>query len=135
MTYELIQYLWDTRDKQLIWHKSKPKKRENKLVTISDASYGNQLYYRPQIGNIILLNRKVIGGKSTKASLTCTSTTESEIHAVSEAIPLLNNLSYLVQELDKKPIIKGLFTDSRSTSVLLYLKMKRNLETDSSVLT
>ena len=60
-------------------------------------------------------NGKVIGGKSTKASLTCTSTTEAEIHAVSEAIPLLNNLSHLVQELNKKPIIKGLLTDSRST--------------------
>ena len=122
MTYELIQYLWDTRDKQLIWHKSKQAKRENKLVTISDASYGNQPYYRSQIGNIVLLNGKVIGGKSTKASLTCTSTTEAEIHAVSEAIPLLNNLSYLVQELNKKPIIKGLFTDSRSTISIIISK-------------
>ncbi|EHN01165.1 YPR137C-B-like protein, partial [Saccharomyces cerevisiae x Saccharomyces kudriavzevii VIN7] len=40
---------------------------------------------------------------------------KAEIHAVSEAIPLLNNLSHLVQELNKKPIIKGLLTDSRST--------------------
>ena len=115
MTYELIQFMWDTRDKQLIWHKNKPTKPDNKLVAISDASYGNQPYYKSQIGNIFLLNGKVIGGKSTKASLTCTSTTEAEIHAVSEAIPLLNNLSHLVQELNKKPIIKGLLTDSRST--------------------
>ncbi|KAJ1050079.1 hypothetical protein FZC27_7947g3704 [Saccharomyces cerevisiae] len=42
MTYELIQFIWNTRDKQLIWHKSKPVKPTNKLVVISDASYGNQ---------------------------------------------------------------------------------------------
>ncbi|EDN59387.1 hypothetical protein SCY_3861 [Saccharomyces cerevisiae YJM789] len=115
MTYELIQFIWNTRDKQLIWHKSKPVKPTNKLVVISDASYGNQPYYKSQIGNIYLLNGKVIGGKSTKASLTCTSTTEAEIHAISESVPLLNNLSYLIQELDKKPITKGLLTDSKST--------------------
>ncbi|MCG4591699.1 hypothetical protein L0P23_21005, partial [Eubacterium callanderi] len=38
-----------------------------------------------------------------------------EIHAISESVPLLNNLSHLVQELNKKPITKGLLTDSRST--------------------
>ncbi|KAF4002600.1 Reverse transcriptase/ribonuclease H [Saccharomyces cerevisiae] len=115
MTYELIQFMWDTRDKQLIWHKNKPTEPDNKLVAISDASYGNQPYYKSQIGNIYLLNGKVIGGKSTKASLTCTSTTEAEIHAISESVPLLNNLSHLVQELNKKPITKGLLTDSKST--------------------
>lgn len=122
MTYELIQFIWDTRDRQLIWYKNRSSKPENKLVVISDASYGNQPYYKSQIGNIFLLNGKVIGGKSTKASLTCTSTTEAEIHAVSEAVPLLNNLSYLVQELDKKPIIKCLLTDSRSTISIVTSK-------------
>ena len=92
-----------------------PTEPDNKLVAISDASYGNQPYYKSQIGNIYLLNGKVIGGKSTKASLTCTSTTEAEIHAISESVPLLNNLSHLVQELNKKPITKGLLTDSKST--------------------
>ena len=62
-------------------------KTENRLAVISDASYGNQPCHKPQIGNIFLLNGKVIGGKST----------EAEIHAVSEAVPLLDNLSYLVQ--------------------------------------
>ncbi|CAI4038841.1 hypothetical protein SMKI_06G1900 [Saccharomyces mikatae IFO 1815] len=122
MTYELIQFIWDTRDRQLIWHKSKSTKPANNLVVISDASYGNQPYYKSQIGNVFLLNGKVIGGKSTKASLTCTSTTEAEIHAISESVPLLNNLSYLVQELNKKPITKGLLTDSKSTISIVMSK-------------
>lgn len=127
MTYELIQFLWDTRDKQLIWSKSKSAKPENKLVVISDASYGNQPYYKSQIGNIYFLNGKVIGGKSTKASLTCTSTTEAEIHAISEAIPLLNNLSHFIQELNGKSIIKGLLTDSRSTISIVMSKNEEKL--------
>ncbi|GAX72280.1 gag-pol fusion protein [Saccharomyces cerevisiae] len=96
MTYELIQFLWGTRDKQLIWHKSKSAKPENKLVVISDASYGIQPYYNSQI--------------------------EAEIHAISEAIPLLNNLRHLIQELNGKSTIKGLLTDSRSTISIVMSK-------------
>lgn len=37
MRYELIELMWESRDKELIWEKKKGRKGDNKVVGIRDG--------------------------------------------------------------------------------------------------
>lgn len=41
LTHQLVQFLWNTREKELIWHKHK-NDEINVLSTITDASFAGQ---------------------------------------------------------------------------------------------
>jgi len=109
----MIQYLWDTKDKKLTWQITK--ENTNNLQAITDAAFANLDGYGSQVGYFIKLNNKIIGGSSSRAKLTCTSSTESEIYAVSRAIPMLDSLRQLIPEISKKTIIPEIKCDSTST--------------------
>lgn len=69
---------------------------------IIDAAYANQDKLQSRLGHFITLNTKVLGGRSSKASVTCTSSTEAEVYSIAETIPRLENLKLLLQ------VIQGL---------------------------
>ncbi|SMN22169.1 Putative Ty retrotransposon (partial), partial [Maudiozyma saulgeensis] len=112
MAKQLIQYLWCTRNKMLRWFKE-DKHGKNHLKVIADAAFASQDDYKSQYGNYYYLNNNVIGGKSSKSTLTCTSSTEAEIYAISESIPRIEIFELLIEEINKTPIEKEIITDSK----------------------
>lgn len=113
LTRCMVQYLWDTKNKKLKWHKSANNK--NSVQAITDAAFANLDGYGSQIGYFIKLNDKIIGGASSRAKLTCTSSTESEIYAVSKAIPMVNSLGLLIPNISTNPVTLEINCDSMST--------------------
>lgn len=110
---QMVQYLWDTRDKKLVWRKSDNK--INMVEATTDASFSNLSNYGSQAGFLISLNGKFIGGSSKRTTLTCTSSTEAEICAVSNAVPLINSMKNLIPEISKKKSHFVVRSDSKST--------------------
>lgn len=118
LTHQLVQFLWNTREKRLIWHKHKNNKN-NVLSAITDASFAGQPGFKSQGGFLVELNGKIVGGKSSRIQLTCTSSTEAEIYGITNAIPTLRDLEELVRNVTgKKPPIK-IITDSQPTIHLM----------------
>lgn len=101
---QLIQFLWSTRRKKLIWNKSDNKKGKIDIVALTDASFANQENLKSQFGNMFFINGKLIGARSSKSTITCTSSTESEIYAICESIPLALNISVLVKSITDKTV-------------------------------
>ncbi|XP_003667544.2 Ty1/Copia family ribonuclease HI NDAI_0A01430, partial [Naumovozyma dairenensis CBS 421] len=110
---ELIQYLWNTRGRKLIWLKSNNSNTHNKLNIICDASFANQENFKSQYGHIIKLNDNIIAGTSSKSTITCSSSTEAELYSVSQAIPQFELLTALVKEIEDKTIEPKLISDSQ----------------------
>ncbi|XP_003668352.2 Ty1/Copia family ribonuclease HI NDAI_0B00750, partial [Naumovozyma dairenensis CBS 421] len=110
---ELIQYLWNTRGRKLIWLKSNNSNTHNKLDIICDASFANQENFKSQYGHIIKLNDNIIAGTSSKSTITCSSSTEAELYSVSQAIPQFELLTALVKEIEDKTIELKLISDSQ----------------------
>ncbi|EDO17438.1 Tkp1 protein [Vanderwaltozyma polyspora DSM 70294] len=111
LTYQLIQYIWDTRNKRLIWPKAKERNTQ-RVTAITDAAFANQPGYKSQVGYFILVNNKIITARSTKATLTCISSTESELYAISMVIPLLNSIKMLMETITGNQVKNKLITDS-----------------------
>ena len=109
----MIQYLWDTKDKKLVWYSKRTK--QNDIHAITDAAFANLDGYGSQVGYFISLNDKIIGGSSSRAKLTCTSSTESEIYAVSRAIPMINSLRLLIPNISTTKLVPEIKCDSIST--------------------
>lgn len=101
LTKQWIQFLWSTRNKQLVWHKTS-NSNINHLTAITDTAFANQHDMKSQFGNMYYLNGNLIGARSSKSTITCTSSTESEIYSICEAIPRLRNLSVLIQVISEK---------------------------------
>lgn len=80
---------------------------------ITDAAYANQDKLQSRLGHFITLNTKVLGGRSSKASVTCTSSTEAEVYSIAETIPRLENLKLLLQVIDDKDATCELKSDSQ----------------------
>ena len=118
LTHQLVQFLWNTREKRLVWHKQKNCKN-NVLSAITDASFAGQPDFKSQGGFLVELNGKYIGGKSSKIQLTCTSSTEAEIYGITNAVPILRDLEELVWTVtEAKPSVK-IITDSQPTIHLM----------------
>ncbi|BAO39299.1 transposon Ty2-F/Ty2-GR2 Gag-Pol polyprotein [Kluyveromyces marxianus DMKU3-1042] len=114
---QLCQYLWDTRDKKLVWHYSGPK--ENNVTAVSDAAFAGNQDFKSQSGTLYLRNNKPIAAKSRKIKLTCISSTEAEIYAISESLPILRGLEHLVNKLqDVKATVK-VKTDSQPSMAII----------------
>ena len=108
---QLIQFLWCTRRKCLTWSKNRNDK--TKLVAISDAAFANQDGLQSQFGHMIMLNNKIIGARSSKSTITCTSSTEAEIYALAETIPRIMNVETLVRTIDNKKTKCIVWSDSQ----------------------
>ena len=121
LTKQLIQFLWTTRYKQLVWKKTS-NNTTNNLVAITDAAFANQYDMKSQFGNIYYLNGNLIGARSSKSTITCTSSTESEIYSICEAIPRLKNLTVLIKAISDKNITCTILTDSQTS--LYQIKAK-----------
>lgn len=118
LTHQLIQFLWNTREKQLVWHKHR--NPENYvLAAITDASFAGQAGFKSQGGHLVTLNDKIIGGKSSKIKLTCTSSTEAEIYGITGAIPILRDLQELVRSITDTDTRAVVVTDSQPTIALM----------------
>lgn len=109
----VVQYLWDTKHKKLTWYANDTKR--NDVHAITDAAFANLDGYGSQVGHFIRLNNKIIGGSSSRAKLTCTSSTEAEIYAVSRAIPMLDSLKLLVPKISPAKLNAEIKSDSMST--------------------
>lgn len=109
----MVQYLWDTKHKKLIWYAKDT--NQNDLHAITDAAFANLDGYGSQVGYFIRLNNKIIGGSSSRAKLTCTSSTEAEIYAVSRAIPMLDSLKLLIPKISPTKLNAEIKSDSMST--------------------
>ncbi|QLQ82258.1 hypothetical protein HG537_0H00200 [Torulaspora globosa] len=118
LTHQLIQFLWNTREKQLLWHKHKIEST-NVLSAITDASFAGQREFKSQGGYLIRLNGNIIGGKSSKIKLTCTSSTEAEIYGITGAIPILRDLQELVKSVTNSDPDVVIITDSQPTIALM----------------
>ncbi|CCD23648.1 uncharacterized protein NDAI_0B06160 [Naumovozyma dairenensis CBS 421] len=114
---QLVKYMFDTRSKKLLWKKQDIK--DNNLTALTDAAFANMANFKSQIGNFIILNGKIIGGKSSKEKLACTSSTEAELYSVSEAYPMLLSLQELVQSIKAEPIHLKIITDSKPVIALI----------------
>jgi len=110
---QLVQYMWCTRRKKLTWYKNTTNTDVNQLTAVTDAAFGSQPQHKSQYGNMIFLNGNLIGAKSTRSTLTCTSSTEAEIYAISEAIPKISIIELLVEKIDNKKVTKEIITDSK----------------------
>ena len=110
---QMVQYLWDTRSKRLCWNRSESK--INNVEAITDASFSNLSNYGSQTGYLMSINGKFIGGASKRTTLTCTSSTESEICAVSSAVPIVNSMRLLMPEISNKKTQYEVKCDSMST--------------------
>ena len=118
LTHQLIQFLWNTREKQLVWHKHR--NPENYVLSaITDASFAGQTGFKSQGGHLVTLNDKIIGGKSTKIKLTCTSSTEAEIYGITGAIPIVRDLQDLVRSITDTDTRAVVVTDSQPTIALM----------------
>lgn len=109
LTKQLIQYMWCTRRKKLF--RTKESRSENKLTGITDASHANQDGLQSQLGHFITMNKKLLGGRSSKARITCTSSTEAEVYAIAETIPRLENLRMLLQVIYDKETVCEIKSD------------------------
>ncbi|QLL31847.1 hypothetical protein HG536_0C00130 [Torulaspora globosa] len=118
LTHQLIQFLWNTREQQLIWHKHKDNDH-NVLSAITDASFAGQPGFKSQGGYLIKLNGNIIGGKSSKIKLTCTSSTEAEIYGITGAIPILRDIQELVKAVTSSDLEIVIVTDSQPTIALM----------------
>lgn len=120
---QLLQYLWYSRNKELVWSINNDSNQSaNYLTAISDAAFANQSDYKSQFGNIFCLNGNIIGARSSKSTIICTSSTESEIYALCECIPRLQNLELLLKSISNKPTKLLILTDSQTS--LSQLKTK-----------
>ena len=108
---QLIQFLWCTRRKCLTW--SKNRNHKTKLVAISDAAFANQDGLQSQFGHMIMLNNKIIGARSSKSTITCTSSTEAEMYALAETIPRIMIVETLVRTIDNKKTRCMVWSDSQ----------------------
>ncbi|QEU62088.1 hypothetical protein KDRO_F00100 [Kluyveromyces lactis] len=117
---QLCQYLWDTRDKKLIWKYSGP--NNNEITAISDAAFAGNNDFKSQSGALYLWNGKAIAAKSSKIKLTCVSSTEAEIYSISNCVTYLRGIEILVDKLlNTKSIIK-LKTDSQPAMAIIKRK-------------
>ena len=98
LTKQLIQYLWSTRRKKLIWNKDHSYEEKINLIALTDAAFANQKHLKSQFGNMFYVNGKLIGARSSRSSA-CTSSIESEIYSICKAVARLLNLKILVKEL------------------------------------
>lgn len=114
LTKQLIQFIWSTRNKRLIWHKTS-NSNINYLTAVTDAAFANQHDMKSQFGNMYYLNGNLIGARSSKSTITCTSSTESEIYSICEAIPRLRNLNVLIQAISDKEVRCSILTDSQTS--------------------
>lgn len=114
LTQQLINFVWHSRQKNLVWYATK-KNKTNRITAITDASFANEDGFRSQLGHYYCLNGKVIGGRSSSEKLRVISSTEAEIYAVSESIPMLQGLSHLIRQLDSVPVSLKILTDSKPT--------------------
>lgn len=75
---------------------------------------------KSQLGSFFFLNGNLISGTSNKSSVTCTSSTEAEIYAFSNAFPRIKNLEMLVTQLNHEyDCICTILTDSLPTIDLI----------------
>ena len=108
---QLVKYLWQTRDKTLVGHKSK--EEENKITATSDAAFANNQEFKSQIGYLLSVNDKFITGKSTTASLICVSTTEAELCAISASFLILRSIHVLLNHISGKFFRTVILSDSK----------------------
>ena len=85
------------------------------LTALTDAAFANQKHLKSQFGNMFYVNGKLIGARSSRSSITCTSSTESEIYSICEAIPRLLNLKVLIKELSNDTVNCTVLTDSQTS--------------------
>ena len=116
-----MQFLWTTRYKQLVWKRTS-NNTTNNLVAITDAALANLDDMKSQFDNIYYLNGKIIGARSSRSTITCTSSTESEIYSICKAIPKLKNLTVLIKAISDKNITCTILTDSQTS--LYQIKAK-----------
>lgn len=109
---ELIQYLWTTRDKRLIWRKEEDINDSIVLYIVCDASFSNQEDYKSQYGQIARLNKNPIFAISSRITIICTSSTEAELYSISHAIPELDPITRLLKQIQGKPIKLKIISNS-----------------------
>ncbi|CCE64833.1 hypothetical protein TPHA_0I03315 [Tetrapisispora phaffii CBS 4417] len=90
---ELLQFLWQTRSKRLVWNKrDKTDDDANYITGIVDASFAKQEEYKSQYRAFIQLNSNMIGAVSSKLKLTCASSIKTELYGISESTHRFANL-------------------------------------------
>ncbi|QLG70918.1 hypothetical protein HG535_0A08650 [Zygotorulaspora mrakii] len=115
LTKQLLNFVWQSKHKKLIWHANKHTKT-NRITAITDASFANEEGFRSQLGHYYCLNGKVIGGRSSSEKLRVISSTEAEIYAVSESVPMLQGVACLVKQIDPSSSLRSkILTDSKPT--------------------
>ena len=97
---------------KLIWYSKDT--RFNDLNAVTDAAFANLEGYGSQVGYLIKSNNKVVGSSFSRAKLTCTSSIESKIYAVSRATPILGSLKLLIPNISKAKLNTELKSDSIS---------------------
>ena len=124
----LVQYLWDTKEKKLIWYKKKNNENQIMLNAIADASFAKQKEFKSQLGYYIKIDDNIIAGKSTKSKTTLTSTAEAEIGAIGLSIPVLKHIKLLLKELSTDKIITTIETDSQPAIAVITSKEDKSFK-------
>lgn len=124
----LVQYLWDTKEKKLIWYKKKNNENQIMLNAIADASFAKQKEFKSQLGYYIKIDDNIIAGKSTKSKTTLTSTAEAEIGAIGLSIPVLKHIKLLLKELSTDKIITTIETDSQPAMAVITSKEDKSFK-------
>ncbi|QEU61968.1 hypothetical protein KDRO_E08510 [Kluyveromyces lactis] len=109
-TERLLQYLWSTKGKRLVWKRNE--KETSELIGLTDASHANGIEYKSQIGYFCIWNGKKIFARSTRTTYVCESSTQSETYAASECLAILRSTKYLINTLNGKKLDQILITDN-----------------------
>ncbi|BAO40323.1 transposon Ty2-LR1 Gag-Pol polyprotein [Kluyveromyces marxianus] len=111
-TERLLQYLWTTRGKRLVWKRNE--KETSELIGLTDASHAKGLKYKSQAGYFCIWNGKKLFARSTRTSYVCESTAQSETYAASECLAISRSINYLLTTLTGKKPDQMLLTDNKA---------------------
>lgn len=103
-----------------MWYKDQNYNEQISLTSITDASFANQGKLKPQLGLIYIVNVNIIDAKSSRSTVTCSSSTEAELYAVAKSVPRLNNLNLLLKTITGRRVNNTILTDSKT--YIPYLK-------------